>query len=187
MNFLWKTDLLKLHILFSKIPFTKVNLISSSFISFFFCRRDYRQMRWSRRWTHSLCGVKASTSTLKMNCKTLHLFPSLSMKSFYIILTIYWMTFKSEHFYFCTVWSARLIILSFLCCQLCFFVFFSCFSTHQYLSLLWVFSSFFCLFFQWQLLIKKKSNSLCFVVIRLLIPVISLNCEEAKEMNGGGV
>lgn len=36
------------------------------FFSFVF-RRGCRRMRWSRRWTHSPCGVKASASTLKMN------------------------------------------------------------------------------------------------------------------------
>ena len=94
-------------------------------------------MRWYRHWTHSLWGGRASTSTLKMNCRNRGAAPtSQNQKYILYILTIYWMTFGSDHFYFCTVWSARSIMLS--CCLICVVrrVFFcSCFFAHQYLRL----------------------------------------------------
>lgn len=82
-------------------------------------------------------------------------------------------------------------MLSFLWCQSYVVVVFPpCFSTHQYLSLPLVL----CFFFL-SIDSSREKYQFHFVVLnlvvgqsftlRLLAPVISLNCEEAKEKNGG--
>lgn len=116
-------------------PYNFLCYISSSFIYLFFSfRKDYRQTRWSSHWTHSLCGVRASTSTLKMNCRSRSIASPSPPKSnpiiyFNYLLNDIWI--RTFLFLYCLKCKINnVFVLSVECC----WVFF-CFFTDQYLSL----------------------------------------------------
>lgn len=142
-------------------------------------------MRWSRHWTHSLCGVRASTSTLKMNCRSRKIASShptipKSNPSIYFNYLLNDLWIRTFLFLYCLKCKINNIDI-FVCCL---FVLFH-FSLH---TSTWVYLGFFVFPSSDSLGLRK--GQIHFVLFctwcfscRLFLPVVSLNCEEAKEKN----